>query len=66
MTGKASQSLKIKFKRSSKKVWDLSERPSNNQLLELYALFKQATDGMERYFRNVRIRSYGKILLHSG
>ena len=45
MTGKASQSLKIKFKRSSKKVWDLSERPSNNQLLELYALFKQATDG---------------------
>ena len=45
MSGKAGQALRIKFKRSSKKVWDLPERPSNSQLLELYALFKQATEG---------------------
>jgi len=45
MDGKAGQALKIKFKRASKKVWNLSDRPSNNQLLELYALFKQATEG---------------------
>ena len=45
MDGKAGQALKIKFKRAPKKVWDLSDRPSNNQLLELYALFKQATEG---------------------
>ena len=45
MSGRAGQVLKIKFKRASKKVWDLSEKPSNNQLLELYALFKQATEG---------------------
>jgi len=45
MGEKASQALKIKFKRASKRVWELSERPSNNQLLELYALFKQATEG---------------------
>tara|TARA_B100000459_G_C8490931_1_gene162943 strand:- start:238 stop:504 length:267 start_codon:yes stop_codon:yes gene_type:complete len=45
MGEKAGQALKIKFKRASKRVWELSERPSNNQLLELYALFKQATEG---------------------
>jgi len=45
MDRKAGQALKIKFKRASKKVWDLSKRPSNNQLLELYALFKQASEG---------------------
>jgi|TARA_B100000530_G_scaffold156683_1_gene98414 diazepam-binding inhibitor (GABA receptor modulating acyl-CoA-binding protein) len=45
MGEKASQALRIKFKRASKRVWELSERPSNNQLLELYALFKQATEG---------------------
>ena len=48
MSGKASQALRIKFKRSSKKAWDLPERPSNSQLLELYALFKQATEGIAR------------------
>ncbi len=45
MTDKASQTLKLKFKRASKKVWDLPERPTNEQLLDLYALFKQATEG---------------------
>ncbi|MBP72855.1 MAG: acyl-CoA-binding protein [Euryarchaeota archaeon] len=45
MSGKAGQTLKIRFKRSSKRVWDLAERPSNDQLLQLYALFKQATEG---------------------
>tara|TARA_B100001175_G_scaffold74513_1_gene62197 strand:+ start:16652 stop:16918 length:267 start_codon:yes stop_codon:yes gene_type:complete len=45
MSGKAGQTLKIRFKRASKRVWDLAERPSNDQLLQLYALFKQATEG---------------------
>jgi len=45
MTDRASQTLKLKFKRASKKVWDLPERPTNEQLLDLYALFKQATEG---------------------
>lgn len=45
MGEKSGQALKIKFKRASKRVWELAERPSNNQLLELYALFKQATEG---------------------
>jgi len=45
MGEKAGQALKIKFKRASKRVWGLTERPSNNQLLELYALYKQSTEG---------------------
>ena len=45
MTGKASQTLRLKFKRASKKAWNLPERPTNQQLLDLYALFKQATEG---------------------
>ena len=45
MGDKAGQALKMKFKRASKMVWSLTERPSNEQLLELYALYKQATEG---------------------
>ena len=45
MTDRASQTLKLRFKRASKKVWDLPQRPTNEQLLDLYALFKQATEG---------------------
>ena len=37
--------IRDRFKRASKKVWALTERPSNEQLLELYALYKQATEG---------------------
>jgi len=37
--------LKRKFKRASKHVWNLTEKPSNGTLLRLYALYKQATEG---------------------
>ena len=43
--GKASRSLRMRFERSAKKAWELPTRPSNEQLLELYALYKQATEG---------------------
>ncbi len=43
--GNASRSLRMRFDRATKKAWDLPSRPSNKQLLELYALFKQATEG---------------------
>jgi len=41
----ASRSLRMRFDRASKKAWELPTRPSNEQLLELYALYKQATEG---------------------
>lgn len=34
-----------KFKKSEKTVKTLKKRPSNDELLKLYALFKQATEG---------------------
>ena len=37
--------LKKKFDAAAKSVRKLAKRPSNDQLLELYALYKQATDG---------------------
>jgi acyl-CoA-binding protein len=37
--------LKKKFDAAAKAVQKLAQRPSNEQLLELYGLFKQATDG---------------------
>ena len=37
--------LKDKFKEAQDRVQKLSQRPSNEQLLELYGLFKQATEG---------------------
>ena len=37
--------LKRKFERASKRVWNLTEKPSNGTLLRLYALYKQATQG---------------------
>jgi len=43
--GSASRSLRMRFDRASKKAWDLPARPSNEQLLQLYALYKQATEG---------------------
>ena len=43
--GKASRSLRMRFDRATKKAWELPTRPSNEQLLELYALYKQATEG---------------------
>ena len=43
--GKAGRSLKMRFERASKKAWELPTRPSNEKLLEMYALYKQANDG---------------------
>jgi len=37
--------LKDDFQKASKDVWDLKIKPSNDELLNLYALYKQATDG---------------------
>ncbi len=37
--------LDARFEQAAEDVKDLSSRPSNDDLLELYALFKQGTDG---------------------
>jgi acyl-CoA-binding protein len=37
--------LKKQFQQATKDVKALSERPSDDDLLSLYALYKQATDG---------------------
>lgn len=37
--------VKTQFEQAQKDVKTLTTRPSNEQLLSLYALFKQATDG---------------------
>ena len=43
--GSASRSLRMRFDRATKKAFELPTRPSNEQLLEMYALFKQAKEG---------------------
>ncbi|MCH2267874.1 MAG: acyl-CoA-binding protein [Candidatus Poseidoniales archaeon] len=43
--GKAGRSLRMRFKRATKRAWELPTRPSNEKLLEMYALYKQATEG---------------------
>jgi acyl-CoA-binding protein len=35
----------MRFKRATKRAWELPTRPSNEKLLEMYALYKQATEG---------------------
>ena len=37
--------LEIEFSRAAEEVHQLPERPSNEELLQLYALFKQASEG---------------------
>ena len=37
--------LKQQFEQAKKDVQDLSERPDNDTLLRLYALYKQGSDG---------------------
>lgn len=37
--------LKTAFEQATRDVQDLSERPDNETLLRLYALYKQATEG---------------------
>ena len=43
--GKAGRSLRMRFERAAKKAWELPTRPSNDKLLEMYALYKQAPEG---------------------
>ena len=37
--------LKEKFEKASEQVMNLDERPSNEELLKLYAFYKQGTEG---------------------
>ena len=38
-------SIEKKFEKATKRVWRLKEKPDDMTLLELYALYKQATEG---------------------
>jgi acyl-CoA-binding protein len=40
-----SEQLKAQFNKASEEVQDIGARPSNDVLLKLYALYKQATEG---------------------
>jgi acyl-CoA-binding protein len=45
MATKKEKSLGEKFKDAAARVEKLPKRPSNDQLLDLYGLYKQATEG---------------------
>jgi len=45
VAGENMSDLEKRFERAQEEVTHLPERPDNNTLLELYALYKQATDG---------------------
>ena len=45
MATKKEKTLVEKFKDAAARVEKLSKRPSNEQLLDLYGLYKQATEG---------------------
>jgi diazepam-binding inhibitor (GABA receptor modulator, acyl-CoA-binding protein) len=45
MAAKKGSSVAGKFNEAKARVEKLARRPSNDQLLDLYALFKQATEG---------------------
>jgi acyl-CoA-binding protein len=45
MAAKKEKPLGEQFKEAASRVEKLSKRPSNEQLLDLYGLFKQATEG---------------------
>jgi acyl-CoA-binding protein len=45
MATKKEEPLAKKFNEAKGRVETLKKRPSNDQLLELYAFYKQATDG---------------------
>ena len=45
MPAKKAKSAADQFKDATKRVEKLSSRPSNDQLLDLYAFYKQATAG---------------------
>lgn len=45
MPAKKARSLADQFKDAKARVEALSQRPSNDQLLDLYGIYKQATEG---------------------
>jgi acyl-CoA-binding protein len=45
VTGTAMADLKARFEKAADDVKKLSERPDNDTLLKLYALYKQGSDG---------------------
>ncbi len=45
MPAKKAKSLAVEFQDAKSRVEKLSSRPSNEQLLDLYGLYKQATEG---------------------
>jgi acyl-CoA-binding protein len=45
MAAKKEKPVGEKFKEAKSRVEKLSQRPSNDQLLDLYGLYKQATEG---------------------
>jgi acyl-CoA-binding protein len=45
MTDLSGEELEQRFERASDEVTDLPEEPDNDTLLELYGLYKQATEG---------------------
>lgn len=46
--------LKKRFERAAKRVWRLKERPDDRTLLQLYALYKQITEGDARSPRPIK------------
>lgn len=46
--------LKKQFERAAKRVWRLKERPDDMTLLQLYALYKQITEGDARSPRPIK------------
>ena len=46
--------LKKRFERAAKRVWRLKERPDDMTLLQLYALYKQVTEGDARSPRPIK------------
>src|SRR4029079_7862125 len=44
-SGKVMADLKVKFEKAAEDVKKLSERPDNDTLLKLYALYKQGSEG---------------------
>jgi len=46
--------LKKRFERAAKRVWRLKERPDDRTLLQLYALYKQVTEGDARSPRPIK------------
>ena len=53
--------LRRKFERAAKRVWKLKETPDDSTLLQLYALYKQATEGDARSPRPISAGMAGMV-----